>query len=204
MNLRIALAAIAVAVLLLVAPARAASPSDFDPLTADIEKNIAMPPVPRRQSEAVAAAMSALARKLSGEGYHAECVRSGEVLMVTIPCAELFTPNATTLSAGASRRLAALMPYIRRTDNYKILIAVHSDNTGDAMYADQLTEARATALDEYFSAHEADSDSIIPYGLGADEPVAPNTGVTNRARNRRVEIYFVPTLLFIDKIKQRQ
>lgn len=184
--------------------AYAAAKDDFDPLSADIEQNIAAPPVPHRQAEAVAAAMNALARKLKTEGYAAECVRSGEVVMITVPCSELFAPNSTTLKTDASKRLAGLLPYVKRTDNYKVLIAVHSDNTGDDMYTEQLTADRANALDQYFSAVVSNSDNIIPYGLGADEPVAANTGVANRARNRRVEIYLVPTQLFIDKVKQRQ
>lgn len=45
---------------------------------------------------------------------------------------------------------------------------------------------------------------MIPYGLGYDEPVAPNTGVANREKNRRVEIYFVPTKDFIDKARKKK
>ncbi len=92
-----------------------------------------------------------------------------------------------------------------RSDNYKVVVAVHSDNTGDEMYADRLTSDRANAIDEYYFHASGDKETgIIPYGLGSDEPVAPNSGRANREKNRRVEIYFVPTAELIEKIKRNK
>ena len=123
--------------------------------------------------------------------------------MVTLPCSRLFAPNSVSLIPTASKLLAPLVPYVNRTDNYKIILAVHSDNTGDEMYSEKITADRANAIDEYFYKINGNKDTdIIPYGLGADEPVAPNTGIANREKNRRVEIYFVPTAELIEKTKR--
>lgn len=181
-----------------------AQPESFDPFAAGIEDNINHPKPPQKQKEILASAMQQLERTLRELGYRTTRVRSGEVVMVTIPCSTLFDPNSVELRPKASATLSQLLPYIKRSDNYKVIVAVHADNTGDEEYSDRITADRANAIDEYFVALNGKRDTgLIPYGLGADEPVAPNTGVRNRAANRRVEIYFVPTSSYIDKIRNR-
>lgn len=179
--------------------------SDFDPYSATIEENINHPVVGNKYSVTLSEAMAPLARTLRKAGFSTTTTRSGQVVVVTLPCSELFAPNATELKPEAAAILSKLKPYMTRTDNYKVLIAVHADNTGDATYADRLTSDRATAVDEYFY-HEAGNEEtgFIPYGLGYDEPVASNIGVLNREKNRRVEIYFVPTQNFIDKARKNK
>ena len=192
--------------MLLVAVSIAASGADnnFDPFSADIEQNIATPAVSAKASQAVADAMAQLVKTLRGYGYAVDAVRKGEVAVVTIPCSELFSANSVELKKDASKRLTPLVPYIKRSDNFKVILAVHSDNTGDELYAERLTADRANAIDEFFFvANDRNETGIIPYGLGADEPVAPNSGIANRAKNRRVEIYFVPTQVLIDKARKR-
>lgn len=180
-------------------------PAAFDPFTANIEENIATPAVPDKQSAAVAAAMGHLASTLRESGYDVDAVRKGEVVMVTIQCARLFAPNSTVLLPDGGKVLAGLAPYIKRSDNYKVILAVHTDNTGDDIYSEKITADRANAIDEYYYRANGNKDTdIIPYGLGSDEPVAPNTGVANREKNRRVEIYFVPTPALIEKIRSNK
>lgn len=177
----------------------------FDPLSASIAENLATPAVKPKESPAVVAAMGNLQKALKNANYTADTTRSGEVVMVTIPCAELFAPNSGTLLPSAPQKLKGLVPYVKRTDNFKVIIAVHADDTGDDLYAEQITTDRANAVDEYFfSVMNEEDTGIIPYGLGNDEPVAANTSVKNRAKNRRVEIYFVPTEDFIDKSKRKK
>ena len=177
----------------------------FEPLTANIEENIATPAVPDKQSAAVTTAMGHLVSRLRESGYHVDAVRKGEVVMVTIQCAKLFAPNSTTLLPDGTKLLAGLAPYIQRSDNYKVILAVHTDNTGDDIYSEKITADRANAIDEYYYRANGNHDTdIIPYGLGSDEPVAPNTGMANREKNRRVEIYFVPTQQLIDKIRNKK
>lgn len=172
-----------------------------DPFAASIEENISYPEVSSRLKPRVASEMAALETSLKSAGYATSRVRSGEVVMVTIPCASLFDPNDTHLKHTASGILSALIPYIRQSANYKIVVAAHSDNTGDSTYSDTLTEGRAAAVDDFFSAR-AQNITLIPYGLGSDEPLVSNTGFANRAANRRVEIYFVPTRNYIERISK--
>ncbi len=178
---------------------------DFDPLAASIDDNLRHPAVPAKASPAVVSAMGQLLRTLRNAGFSVQAVRGGEVVVVTIPASELFGPGATSLKDGAQAKLRPLLPYIQRTDNYKVILAAHSDNTGDELYNDRLTADRANAVDEFFfRLNNSAETGIIPYGLGFDEPVAPNNSVADRAKNRRVEIYFVPTAEYIDKVKKRR
>lgn len=172
----------------------------FDAETATIEENISHPAVAPKHTDAVASAMTALIGRLREAGFKTVGVRSGLVAMVTIPCSEIFAPNSTEISAKGKTQLAKLRPLVDNGGNYKVIIAVHSDNTGDSRYADRITADRANAIDQYFYQATGNTDTgIIPYGLGSDEPVAANQGSLNRAKNRRVELYFVPTEKFISE-----
>lgn len=188
--------------LLLSAPVFAAD--DEDTYSVNIEQNLATPAVNAKHSVAVATAMGLLTRTLRQTGFETQGVRKGEVTMVTIPCRELFSPNSIEIKSKGKQLLAKLVPYIKRSDKYKVVLAVHSDDTGDAIYAERLTSDRANSIDEYFAAALGGESPIIPYGLGNDEPVAPNTGIANREKNRRVEIYFVPTKDFIDNARKKK
>lgn len=175
----------------------------FDPFTASIEVNIRMPEVGKKHKAAVSEAMAKLEQVLKETGLAVSRVRDGEVVLVTIPCDRLFAPNSPSLRGDADKNLLPLLPYIKRSDNFKVVVAVHSDDTGDSQYTDQLTADRASAIDEFYSRHTSASETgIIPYGIGTDEPVAPNSGIRNRAANRRVEVYFIPTATFISKAKK--
>ena len=203
-NLRRGLAALILAVGVL--SASAAKNEEFDPYTADIELNIKTPEVSAKHHAAVVSAMANLMRTFKGAGYSVEAVRNGEVILVTIPCSKLFAPNSVVLSEKASSQLSPLVPYVKRHDNYKVVVAVHADNTGDTGYSDRITADRASAIDDFFSRETGlgEDSGLIPYGLGSDEPVASNAGIANRAANRRVEIYFIPTKEYIDKAQKRK
>lgn len=179
--------------------------AEFDPYSATIEENISTPGVNAKHSTMVAEAMGPLLRTLRKNGYSVDAVRNGEVVVVTIPAEKLFAPNSTELKDDAGAVLGPLKPYMARTDNYKVIIAAHSDDTGDELYAERLTADRANAVDDYYYRASGNTDTgFIPYGIGFDEPVAPNTGIKNRALNRRVEIYFVPTSVFIEKARKNR
>lgn len=180
--------------------ATAENNTPFDPETATIEENIQHPAVAAKHTDAIVSAMSTLIERLREAGFKTVGVRSGIVAMVTVPCSEIFAPNSVEISSKGKTVLAKLRPLVENGGNYKVVIAVHSDNTGDSQYADHITADRANAIDQYYY-HVAGNieTNIIPYGLGTDEPVAPNTGIMNRAKNRRVEFYFIPTEKFISE-----
>lgn len=174
----------------------------FDPMEATLEQNINHPAVAPRHSAAVAAGMTALARSLQNAGYDVSTERNAEVVVVTIAASDLFASNATTLAGGASALLTPLWHYIQMTDRYKVLVASHTDDTGDELYSDRLSSDRANAVDEFFYRLAGTDTGIIPYGIGREDPVASNVTIDGRRKNRRIEIFFIPTAAHIDNLRR--
>lgn len=180
----------------------AATPETYDPFELDLEKNINTPAVPQKQQQTVKEHISRLKSALEQSGFRPSRVRQGEALMITIPCDRMFRANMTTLSPQGMQLLRKLVLPSDAAGKYKILIAVHTDNTGEVAYADSITAARANAIDDYLSASGKLTDiTIVPYGLGRDEPLVGNDSVKKRAQNRRVEIYIIPEETLFSKRK---
>ncbi len=164
-----------------------------DPMNLSLDENINVPKVPERVQSYITSAMDKLRRHLAKDSLCVETIRDGEVLQVTYKCSDLFAPCAVDLKVSADKHLHPLCIVANDMEKYKMLVVVHSDDTGDEQYSDSITAARATAIDNYFwhLAGERDTN-LIPYGIGMDEPLHPNTSRVNREANRRVEIFIVP------------
>lgn len=173
-------------------PASVCAQTD-DVLEMSMDDNIATPEVPRKAKAYVTASMDQLRRLMLKNKYSVESLRDGEVIGITIPCSELFAPGSVELKAGADELLRPLGTVVREPQKYKMLVAVHTDDTGDDQYSDSISAARANAIDDclWKIAGERDTN-VIPYGIGKDEPLEPNTTRTGRANNRRVEIFVIP------------
>lgn len=186
--------AMAVALWAGIAALRADGDSDtVDILELSVDDNLATPAVPAKAKPYIKSTIDQLRRHYVKDGYPAELLRDGEVLRLTVPCSRLFAPGATTLKPAASSALAPLGLVVREPQKYKVLITVHSDDTGDTMYSDSITAARANAIDDYLWELAGQQDTnVIPYGIGRDEPVGPNNSIQSRSANRRVEFYIIP------------
>lgn len=98
--------------------------------------------------------------------------------------------RAANLSASASAKFEPLAALLANNPDYQILIEAYTDNKGDEVSLQQLTQERARLLSDRFQTAGVDPSKIQANGMGASNPVAPNTTLTNRAKNRRVEITF--------------
>ena len=167
------------------------------------EQNINNPIVPQKVSNSVIRHMDGLAKTFAKHEFEVKKIRRGEVLKVIIPTDVLFAPNDTKLLPSAVKLLNAFEALVTRPELYKLVIMAHTDNTGDEVYSDNLSEVRANAVDEYFEdLIKGKSANIIPYGMGFDEPVVNNNSISNRQRNRRIEIYIIPESQIIDMAKK--
>lgn len=167
-----------------------------------LDDNLVSPEVPKKQYDAARTAMSELGTKLRNAGLKTDLSeRDGLVLMVTVPAERLFMANDTDLSAIAAKTLKHLVPYLRTPDKYKLLIAVHSDETGAEEYLNDLTRSRAESIMQWLGEQAVATNSIVTYGMGFDEPKNLNQSREARAENRRVEFYFVPGPVLIEQLK---
>jgi outer membrane protein OmpA-like peptidoglycan-associated protein len=100
--------------------------------------------------------------------------------------------NARTadLSASAAAKLEPLAALLASNPDYQILIEAYTDNKGDEVTLQQLTQERARVLSDRFQSAGVEPARIQANGMGASNPLARNTTVSGRLKNRRVEITF--------------
>ena len=177
---------------------------DLSELTLD--ETLMLPDVPAKQKAYIEAYMKREAQALHKLGYKVETTRKGEVIIATVPADELFAPNDTTLLPTADARLKPFLPYFRTHGKFKVILAMHSDDTGSDTYLYNLTEQRIVSLYNYFDTHAAQTDMLQGYPMADSEPVkdTPNTTRKGRRTNRRLEIYIVPGPILIAEAKTKK
>lgn len=142
-----------------------------------------------------------VAVKLKKQNYDVELMRDNEVIVITLPAGQLFAPNDTVLSDLGIVSLKPLMNYLSNPGFYKMLLVMHSDDTGSKQYVDNLTRSRVNAVFDWID-ENASVDFVVPYALGASDPLVDNNSMDNRKRNRRLEIYLVPEDVMLAQAKK--
>lgn len=159
------------------------------------EENIATPAVSSKHSAGVKRHIESIKKRFADKGLDAKATRSGEVLLVTLQSDSLFSPNSASLLPSSYVTLNYFKQAINHPESYRLIVAVHTDDSGDEIYSDQITHDRALAIRSIFR-QIADEDIVTPnidyYWMGRNDFKSPNNSVKNRSRNRRVEIYIVP------------
>lgn len=127
-------------------------------------------------------------------GCNIETMRSGEVIIITIPTDLLFLPNEKTLIDDCDNLLSPIQRYLKTPDFYRVLLVMHTDDTGSETYTDELSLDRVDAVFDWFETHNTNTTYLFPTASGASEPLfgTKNNTVKNRAKNRRLEIYLIP------------
>jgi len=166
-----------------------------------ITENMAEPVIPKKALPAVLMKQKDEAKRLKAAGIAVELDRRGEVIVATIGADNLFMPNSTELRQSAGNFLRPFTPMLAQPGMWKILVVMHSDDTGSEEYVNNLTETRAEAVCAWFEALYLDTSAMVPYGCGADEPVTANNSRLNRGVNRRLEFYLIPGKTMIDLAK---
>ena len=109
---------------------------------------------------------------------------------LTLPETIWTTTRTATLSAASSAKLEPLAALLASNPDYQILIEAYTDSKGNEVSLQQLTQERARVLSDRFQTAGVDPMRIQANGMGASNPVAPNTTVAGQRKNRRVEITF--------------
>lgn len=198
-----------IALCLIAVPAAMSAKDDIDKYYNEltemsVDENIDHPEVPKKQVPGVIDHMAKLAKMFDAAGLQTDLsLREGMVLLVTVPAADFFAPNDTVVRPSANPLLRTVASQMQVPNRYKLLITVHSDDTGSEDYLVDLTQARADALMSKLGALRVDTRAVVPYGLGHDEPLNDGKSREARAKNRRVEFYFVPGPTLIQEIKRK-
>lgn len=166
-------------------------------------ENIATPAVPEKLHKPIADYMLREAQNILKQGYKVETERHGEVVVVTIPASDLFVPNSTELEVSGQKLIEPFSAYLKTPNRFKVILVMHSDDTGSRSYLEQLTTARMQAVKTFLEKRSANLGQIVGYAVADDEPVCANSNIANRARNRRLEIYIIPDEELINQVKKR-
>jgi outer membrane protein OmpA-like peptidoglycan-associated protein len=133
------------------------------------------------------AAEATLKQSLAKYGTLKETSRGFQLLL---PESIWAGPRAATLVSSATAKLEPLAALLASNPDYQIVIEAYTDNKGDEVTLQQLTQERARQLSERFQAAGVDASRLQANGMGAANPLAANTTLGGRAKNRRTEITF--------------
>lgn len=139
---------------------------------------------------------------LKKNGCNVETYRNKEVLLITIPASKLFAPNETEVRKDVGALLNPIKRYLKDPDMYRVMMVMHTDNTGSEAYREKLTAERSEALFDWFDDQNLDTTYLFTYAFADDEPLVENNTMENRAKNRRLEIYLVPGEKMLEQAKK--
>ncbi|MDE7412978.1 MAG: OmpA family protein [Muribaculaceae bacterium] len=125
-----------------------------------------------------------------------ENFRNKEVLLITIPASKLFYPNETELRRDAEVFLNPIKRYLKDGDMYRVLLVMHTDNTGSEDYRERITADRSQAVFDWFDNQNLNTRYLFSYAYADEMPLNESTknndSMKSRDLNRRLEIYLVP------------
>jgi outer membrane protein OmpA-like peptidoglycan-associated protein len=115
-------------------------------------------------------------------------------IVLTLPENFWTSARVSSFAPTGESKVTSLAQILAGNPDYKISIEAHTDNKGTPDELQALTQERAQAIADKIVSLGASQERIEAKGLGATLPVAANTTVSNRAKNRRVEIVLMPML----------
>ena len=148
--------------------------------------------------------MNDRAETLERELDNATIERVGEGILVTFDSGILFGFDSSTLRAQARNNLGDLARVLAAdSEDYEILVAGHTDNSGAEAYNQTLSERRAAAASDFLVTSGIPSSQIRIEGLGALEPLASNENPAGQQANRRVEVAIFASAAYRDEAIQQ-
>lgn len=112
---------------------------------------------------------------------------------VRLDSLSLFAPGSAELKSGSTKVLITALVNIKAQPGWLIVIAGHTDITGNSEQNLELSRTRAASVRDWMQRMGDIPDSCFAVqGFGANQPVASNDTEGGRAANRRVDIRLVP------------
>jgi len=102
-----------------------------------------------------------------------------------------FDTNRFDLQPESMAELKKLVGFLQVNPTVKIEISGHTDNVGNDMANQTLSENRAKSVYQFLVNHGIAADRLVYKGYGKTQPIAPNTTEDNRAQNRRTEFKII-------------
>ncbi|MFF7710117.1 OmpA family protein [Pseudomonas sp. NPDC007930] len=122
-----------------------------------------------------------------------------------LPALALFKPGSAEFSHQAPAQLIATLGQIKAHPGWQVVLEGHSDASGDALQNQQLSLARAHAVQAWLQRMgPLPAQCFSASGAGASRPLAVNDAAAGRALNRRVEVRLVAVVPRCDVLNERE
>lgn len=146
--------------------------------------------------------------KMIDTGQLRVTARRGQ-LVISLPSEVLFPTGSSELSKQGEYAVVEVAAVLKKLNERRFLVVGHTDNQdfakpkGDpaalacaGIPTDnwQLSTARALTVTKVLVTAGMDAKSLIPAGVGANDPVASNATAEGRQKNRRIEIALLPAV----------
>lgn len=98
-----------------------------------------------------------------------------------------FESGSVILAASGTKILDEMAVALNKVAGKKVKIIGHTDSSGSPAKNLILSQERAAAVKSYLTEKNVPTDYLTVEGLGSTQPVADNTTVDGRKKNRRIE-----------------
>jgi outer membrane protein OmpA-like peptidoglycan-associated protein len=102
----------------------------------------------------------------------------------------LFAVDSAALTPAAQQTLSELADRLRERAVGEVVVAGHTDSTGQDDYNLRLSQARAQSVLDVLRARGGPAVQLTARGLGEQQPIADNGNPEGRAQNRRVTVTY--------------
>ncbi len=104
-----------------------------------------------------------------------------------------FAVNKAELTTASYSELERILEYLTSGRIEKIEVSGHSSSDGDYNYNVALSKRRANSVYQFFISNGIDKSRVESVGYGPDQPIASNSTLEGRQKNRRVEFKVLET-----------
>ncbi len=132
----------------------------------------------------------ALEAELSGTGVGV--ARQGDTLVLRMPSDVTFATNQSSLDSRFLPVLDDVARVLQDYDRSLVDVIGHTDSSGGDAINQPLSERRASSVASYLIDRGVIRERLYVAGNSARNPIADNTTVDGKAKNRRVEILIRP------------
>ena len=133
-----------------------------------------------------------LEQQLADSNVEIETVKDDndlQAIKVTFPDGILFATGKSDLSTAAITELSKFAVSLAQHPDTDVTVNGHTDNTGSRAVNERLSLERANVVENFLVGQGLNRSRFTANGLAYDVPVADNSTLDGRAKNRRVEIY---------------
>ena len=121
-------------------------------------------------------------------------VKKLDPVVLTLDSLALFETGQFELKNNANKALIGVLKAIEAHPDTRILIEGHTDNVGNPVSNQQLSEKRAQSVKDWLViSSNVPEGRFEVKGLGDTKPIADNQTEDGKAKNRRVEIILIPS-----------